>query len=62
MEKWRDLGKNLGKPPCKVVPVVQCRMEKGERMVENENWSLLFKFTNVADMKFKTCKCVLFLI
>ena len=19
MEKWRDLGKNLGKPPCKVV-------------------------------------------
>ena len=21
MEKWRDLGKNLGKPPCKVVPV-----------------------------------------
>ena len=22
MEKWRDLGKNLGKPPCKVVPVV----------------------------------------
>ena len=23
MEKWRDLGKNLGKPPCKVVPVDQ---------------------------------------
>ena len=21
MEKWRDLGENLGKPPCKVVPV-----------------------------------------
>ena len=23
MEKWRDLGKNLGKPPCKVVPVIR---------------------------------------
>ena len=33
----------------------ECRMEKGERMVENENWSLLFEFTNVADIKFKTC-------
>ena len=23
MEKWRDLGKNLRKPPCKVVPVIR---------------------------------------
>ena len=22
MAKWRDFGKNLEKPPCKVVPVV----------------------------------------
>ena len=30
-------------------------MEKGERlMVENENWALLFEFTNVAEIEFKT--------
>ena len=34
---------------------VQCQMEKGERMVENENWGLLFEFSNVAEIKFKTC-------
>ena len=31
-------------------------------MVENENWALLFEFTNVAEIEFKTCKCVLFFI
>ena len=26
-----------------------------EIMVENENWALLFEFTNVAEIEFKTC-------
>ena len=32
------------------------KWKKGrEIMVENENWALLFEFTNVAEMEFKTC-------
>ena len=32
------------------------KWKKGrEIMVENENWALLFEFTNVAEIEFKTC-------
>ena len=32
------------------------KWKKGrEILVENENWVLLFEFTNVAEIEFKTC-------
>ena len=32
------------------------KWKKGrEIMVKNENWALLFEFTNVAEIEFKTC-------
>ena len=33
---------------------VQCQIGGGGG-VENENWALLFEFTNVAEIEFKTC-------
>ena len=51
--------KKVGKKnmmPNRPVQKFSVKWKKGrEIMVENENWTLLFEFKNVAEIEFKTC-------
>ena len=40
--KWRDLGENLGKPPCKVVPVLPSRIDLNIKVIGSDVHSSVY--------------------